>query len=254
MRLSTFVFTVLSVACVLSAQPVTQKVDLLEVIRSGQVEHHVNPKSDFHDDPQDIWTFAKDGTFNISGRGYGYVATKENYRDYHLVLEFKWGTKTWGAREKKAKDNGLLLHAYGPHGAYSDTWMASIEAQIIEGGIGDILVLSPTPELTTSLSSEFTLDRDKEKIWKAGSPRQTVTQGRINWRGRDEDWSDTVGFRGKNDVESPSGEWNRLEVIAKGDTLQYFVNGAMVNEAFDCKPAEGKILLQTEGAEMIVRR
>jgi hypothetical protein len=47
------------------------------------------------------------------------------------------------AREKKAKDNGILLHAYGPHGAYSDTWMASIEAQIIEGGVGDILVLSP---------------------------------------------------------------------------------------------------------------
>ena len=249
---------VLSVASVFSvlhaAEPVTKKIDLLEVIKSGNVEHHVNPKMDFHDAPKDIWTFAKDGTFNISGRGYGYVATKENYRDYHLVIEFKWGTKTWGAREKKAKDNGILLHAYGPHGAYSDTWMASIEAQIIEGGVGDILVLSPTPELTTSLSAEIALDRDKEKIWKKGEPRQTVTKGRINWRGRDEDWSDTVGFRGKNDVESPSGEWNRLEVIAKGDTLQYFANGAMVNEAFDCKPSEGKILLQTEGAEMIVRR
>lgn len=241
-----------------AAEPVKTKIDLLDVIKSGNVEHHVNPKMDFHDDPKDIWTFAKDGTFNISGRGYGYVATKENYRDYHLVLEFKWGTKTWGAREKKAKDNGILLHAYGPHGAYGDTWMASIEAQIIEGGVGDILVLSPKladgTELTTSLSAEFTLDRDKEKIWKQGEPRQTVTKGRINWKGRDEDWSDTVGFRGKNDVESPSGEWNRLEVIAKGDTLQYFVNGAMVNEAFDCKPSEGKILLQTEGAEMIVRR
>ena len=240
------------------AQPVTKKTDLLEVIKSGNVEHHVNPKADFHDDPKDIWTFDKDGTFHISGRGYGYVATKDSFRDYHLVLEFKWGTKTWGKREKAAKDNGILLHAYGPHGAYDDTWMASIEAQIIEGGVGDILVLSPTladgKELTTSLSSEFTLDRDKEKIWKKGEPRQTVTKGRINWKHRDVDWVDRIGFRGKDDVESPSGEWNRLEVIAKGDTLQYFVNGAMVNEAFDCKPSEGKILLQTEGAEMLVRR
>jgi putative membrane-bound dehydrogenase-like protein len=240
------------------AQPVTKKTDLLEVIKSGNVEHHVNPKADLHDDPKDIWTFDKDGTFHISGRGYGYVATKDSFRDYHLVLEFKWGTKTWGKREKAAKDNGILLHAYGPHGAYADTWMASIEAQIIEGGVGDILVLSPTladgKELTTSLSSEFTLDRDKEKIWKKGEPRQTVTKGRINWKHRDEDWADRIGFRGKNDVESPSGEWNRLEVIAKGDTLQYFVNGALVNEAFDCKPSEGKILLQTEGAEMLVRR
>lgn len=250
----------LSILGVLSiqAQPVTKKIDLLEVIKSGYVEHHINPKADFHDDPKDIWTFAKDGTFNISGRGYGYVGTKDSFKDYHLVIEFKWGTKTWGVREKKAKDNGILLHAYGPHGAYGDTWMASIEAQIIEGGVGDILVLSPKladgTELTTSVSAEFTLDRDKEKIWKQGEPRKTVTKGRINWKGRDEDWADRVGFRGKNDVESPPGEWNRLEVIAKGDTLQYLVNGALINEAFDCKPAEGKILLQTEGAEMIVRR
>lgn len=240
------------------SEVVTRKVDLIEVIKSGKVEHHVNPEMDLHDDPKDLWTFAGDGALNISGRGYGYVATKESYRDYHLILEFKWGTKTWGAREKKAKDNGILVHGYGPHGAYGGTWMASIEAQIIEGGVGDILVLSPKladgTELTTSVTAEFTLDRDKEKIWKKGESRQVVTKGRINWRGRDEDWADRVGFRGRNDVESPSGEWNRLEVIAKGDTLQYFVNGALVNEAFDCKPSEGKILLQTEGAEMIVRR
>jgi putative membrane-bound dehydrogenase-like protein len=241
-----------------AGEVVTQKVDLLEVIKAGEVEFHLNPTMDVHDDPKDVWTFGGDGALNVSGRGYGYVGTKKAYRDYHLVLEFKWGTKTWGAREKKAKDNGVLLHGYGPHGAYGGTWMASIEAQIIEGGVGDILVLSPKladgTELTTSLSAEFGLDRDKEKIWKKGESRQVVTKGRINWRGRDEDWADRVGFRGRQDVESPAGEWNRLEVIAKGDTLQYFVNGALVNEAFDCKPSEGKVLLQTEGAEMIVRR
>ncbi len=260
MRLFSFlsVLSVCSVGLLAAAEPVKAKLNLLDVIKSGNVEYHVNPKADFHDDPKDIWTFDKDGTFHISGRGYGYVATKDNFRDYHLVLEFKWGTKTWGKREKAAKDNGILLHAYGPHGAYADTWMASIEAQIIEGGVGDILVLSPKladgTQLTTSLSAEYALDRDKEKIWKKGEPRQTVTAGRINWKHRDVDWADKVGFRGREDVESPSGEWNRLEVIAKGDTLQYFVNGAMVNEAFDCKPSEGKILLQTEGAEMLVRR
>lgn len=239
-------------------KPVVEKVDLLAVIKSGEVEYHVNPKADFHDDPKDIWTFAADGSLCISGRGYGYVATKENFRDYHLVIEFKWGARTWGKREKAAKDNGILLHAYGPHGAYGNTWMASIEAQIIEGGVGDILVLSPKladgTVLTTRVSAEIALDRDKEKIWKRGEPRQPVTSGRINWKGRDEDWADRIGFRGRQDVESAHGEWNRLEVIARGDTLQYFVNGEIVNEAFDCNPSEGRILLQTEGAEMIVRR
>lgn len=240
-----------------AADAVQKKINLFDVIKSGDVEYHVNQAMELHDDPKDIWKF--DGeTFHISGRGYGYVATKQDYRDYHLVIEFKWGDKTWGKREKAARDNGLLLHSYGPHGAYSGTWMASIEAQIIEGGVGDILVLSPKladgTELTTSVVSEYALDRDKEKIWKQGAPRQTVTKGRINWAHRDEDWTDTRGFRGKRDVESPPGEWNRLEVIAKGDTLRYFVNGALVNEAFECKPSQGRILLQTEGAEMLVRR
>ncbi|MEQ1843702.1 MAG: family 16 glycoside hydrolase, partial [Verrucomicrobiales bacterium] len=149
--------------CIVSgfaAEAVKAKVNLLEVIKSGKMEYHVNPKMDFHDDPKEIWTSQPDGTLKISGRGYGYAATKENYRDYHLVLEFKWGVKTWGKRENAARDNGVLLHAHGPHGASGGNWMAGIEAQIIEGGVGDILVLSPKladgTVLTTSLSAEVT--------------------------------------------------------------------------------------------------
>jgi len=258
MRTLLFVPFVLSVASVLTAaDPVKQKINLFDVIKSGDVDYHVNPKMELHDDPKDIWKFVGDD-FHISGRGYGYVATKKDYRDYHLVIEFKWGPKTHGARETKARDNGLLLHSYGPHGAYGGTWMASIEAQIIEGGVGDILVLSPKledgTELTTSVVAEYSLDRDKEKIWTPGAPKQQVTKGRINWQHRDVDWTDTKGFRGRADKESPPGEWNRLECIAKGDTLTYYLNGAKVNECFECKPSQGKILLQTEGAEMIVRR
>lgn len=258
MRIQLFVPTVLFFASVLSAaDSVKQKINLFDVIKSGDVEYNVNQKMEMHDDPKDIWKFEGD-ELHISGRGYGYVATKKDYRDYHLVIEFKWGTKTHGARETKARDNGILLHAYGPHGAYSGTWMASIEAQIIEGGVGDILVLSPKledgKELTTSVVAEFSRDRDKEMIWTPGAPKQLVTKGRINWQHRDVDWSDTKGYRGREDKESPPGEWNRLECIADGDHLTYFLNGAKVNEAFECKPSQGRVLLQTEGAEMIVRR
>lgn len=257
MQVRLFAFALFSTLAAWSAEPVKQKINLMDVIRAGEVEYHVNPKAELHDDPKDIWKVDTD-QIHVSGRGYGYVATKQSFRDYHLVLEFKWGDKTWGKREDKARDNGLLIHAYGPHGAYSDTWMASIEAQIIEGGVGDILVLSPKlpdgTELTTSVMSEYGLDRDKEKIWTPGAPRQLVTKGRINWKHRDVDWTDHKGYRGREDVENALGEWNRLEVIAQGDTLHYYLNGVLVNEAFDCKPSEGRILLQTEGAEMFVRR
>lgn len=240
-----------------AVEVVTQKIDLLDVMKAGGVEYHVNPDKDFHDAPEDIWKL-EGGFLDISGRGYGYMVTKESFRDYHLVVEFKWGAKTWGQREDRARDNGVLVHAHGPHGAYGNTWMASIEAQIIEGGIGDILVLSPTLEdgtkLETRLTAEIEPDRDGEKRWKKGAAKQEVTSGRINWAQRDEDWADKINFRGKYDPDSPVGEWNRLEVIAKGDTLRYFVNGRVVNEAFDASPQEGRICLQSEGAAMIVRR
>jgi hypothetical protein len=259
MKITTlFLATLLAVPCAFAAESLKQKVDVLELIKGGKVDYHINPTMDFHDAPKDVWTFEPDGTLKVSGRGYGYVATQEDYKDYHLVLDFKWGDKTWGKRENATRDNGILLHAYGPHGAYGNTWMASIECQLIEGGTGDILVLSPKladgTVLTTSLSVEFALDRDKEKIWKPGSPRQTLTTGRINWEKRDVDWADKKGFRGRDDVEKPVGEWNQLEVIAKGDTLRYYLNGVLVNEAFEAKPSQGKVLLQTEGAEMFVKR
>ena len=211
-----------------------------------------------YDDPKQVFT-VQDGMLRISGDGYGGLVTEKAYRDYHMIIEFKWGGKTWGDREDRARDSGVLVHCWGADGGYSNTWMASIEAQIIEGGVGDILVLSgkdpKTGEvLTTSLTAEITKDRDGEKVWKKGGERITLSSGRINWYGRDVDWADKVGFRGKDDVESPLGEWTRMEIIADGGHLVYKVNGVVVNEAFDAKPDFGKILVQTEQAEMFVRK
>ena len=257
MRLTPLLLVPLLLARAWSATPVTEKINLLDLMKKGEVEYHINPDQDFADPPSEVFQL-KGEELHISGRGYGYMVTKASFKDYHLVVDFKWGPKTWGKRADRSRDNGILVHSYGPHGAYSNTWMASIEAQIIEGGIGDILVLSPTladgTELITSVTAEFELDRDKEKRWKKGAPRQVVTKGRINWEKRHEDWADKLNIRHPDDPDSPVGEWNRMEVIAKGDTLQYFVNGRLVNEAFECKPAEGRICIQTEGAEMIVRR
>ena len=211
-----------------------------------------------YSDPEKVFT-VKDGMIHVSGNGYGGLITNRSYRDYHLIVEFKWGDKTWGNRVDRARDSGILVHCWGPDGGYANTWMASIEAQIIEGGVGDILVLTGSDPVTgqvlpTSLTAEITKDRDGEKVWKKGGERVTLSSGRINWFGRDVDWADKIGFRGKDDVESPHGEWTRMEVIADGGHLLYKVNGVVVNEAFNAKPDSGKLLLQTEQAEMFVRR
>ncbi len=215
-------------------------------------------KGETYSDPNKVFT-VQDGMLHISGNGYGGIITNQRYRDYHLIVEFKLGDRTWGDRIDRARDSGLLLHCWGPDGGYSNTWMASIEAQIIEGGVGDILVLTGSdPDtgqvLPTSLTAETTKDRDGELVWKKGGEPSTISAGRINWYGRDVDWADTIGFRGREDVESKHGEWTRMEVIADGSHLTYKVNGIVVNEASAAKPDAGKLMLQTEQAEMFVRR
>lgn len=259
----------LALACALSIMPlnaadpegpsaaVKEKVDILQEIKAGNIGYHINDQADVKDPADQVFQLKDDG-LHVSGRAWGYMFTKKSYHDYHLVIEFKWTGPTWGKRETRARDTGLLIHCHGPVAALGNTWSASIEAQIIEGGMGDILVLSPKlPDGTvvqTSIEAEYELDRDKEKRWKKGAPRQLIKSGRLNWKLRDEDWADVVNYRGKNDPDAPVGEWNRLEVIAKGDTLQYLFNGELVNEAFACKPSSGRVGLQTEAAGFQVRR
>ena len=86
-----------------------------------------------------------------------------------------------------------------------------------------------------------------------GQP-QVFNRGRINWWGRSEDWADKLGFRGPQDVESPGLEWTHIEAVVSGNRLQYFVNGKLVNEGTDSSFTEGKIMIQSEGAEIYFRR
>jgi len=82
----------------------------------------------------------------------------------------------------------------------------------------------------------------------------SIREGRINWYGRDPGWEDILGFRGRKDVENQLGEWNRLECIAQGDSLSFFLNGELVNRAFNVRPSKGRIQIQSEGAEIFFRR
>lgn len=61
-------------------------------------------------------------------------------------------------------------------------------------------------------------------------------------------------FGGREDIEAPTGEWNRSEVICDRDTIRNIVNGKVVNYATESSHTFGKIQLQSEGAEIFFRR
>ena len=193
----------------------------------------------------------------VSGEEFGGFITRDEFENYHLVVEFKWGTQTWGGRFNKAMDSGILLHCNGPDGNYGGFWMASIECQIIEGGCGDFLMLEGKDAAGQPIKSALTVECEqsgKEYWYKPGAPPLTRGGGRFNWYGRDPLWQDVKGFRGQRDVESPAGQWTRIEAICDGGHMTNIVNGHVVNVATGSLLRKGKILFQSEGAEIFYRR
>jgi hypothetical protein len=204
-------------------------------------------------DPNGVFT-VQDGQLRISGEEWGCITTHDEYENYRLVTEFKWGEQTWAPREDKARDSGILLHSVGEDGGYSGIWMHSIECQIIEGGTGDFIVVgdgSPAYSITSSVNRT---EPDKPHVYKQDGKLLTKTSGRVDWFARDAKWADQKGFYGLRDVERPVGEWNRLECIVRGDTIRIVLNGVVVNEAENVRPQRGRIQIQSEGAEIFFRK
>lgn len=79
-------------------------------------------------------------------------------------------------------------------------------------------------------------------------------KNRVDAGYKDPNWKDVLGFRGPRDAEKPVGEWNRVEVTCDGGNVTYLLNGAKVNELRDGSFTEGKILFQSEGAELFFRK
>jgi hypothetical protein len=193
----------------------------------------------------------QDGVIRVSGMPMGYLQTDKEYQDYHLVVEFKWGKETYGA--KGVRNSGVLLNKVGP----DRLWPCSIECQVAQGCVGDLIAIGgkdadgkPFP---LQFTSETAIGADKHPRWKKGGEPRTFKGGQQWWGQHQEFFKEDLDARGKNDVESPLGEWTKIEVINADKKLTIKVNGTVVNEAYDVSPPAGRILLQSEGFEILFR-
>jgi hypothetical protein len=173
-----------------------------------------------NNDPEKIF-LVEDGMLHISGKEFGYMATKKTYSNFKLVAEFKWGVKKYPPRDADTvkRDNGICY--YFPLSEKDTVWPKSIEFQIQEGDVGDIWLIHGT---TIKVNGERTKVDSFTRVMK------------------------------KADGENPTGQWNRLELIANKGKVTYIVNGKVVNEFEDPSQHEGKILVQSEGAEIYYRK
>lgn len=217
-----------------------------------------------HNDPDSVFRIIRDTSgeklLYISGQHLGGLISKSNYKNYRLVAEYRWGKQTWGPRKYKARDAGILLHCQGEDGNnledFKSPWLRSIEYQIIEGGTGDLLFVSGYNRYSDKLikpKASVTVAKGT-RVWNPEGIPTVFDDKRIDCNYRDTAWKDIIGFRGKYDLEEALGKWNRIEIIVNGDSLVYFLNGKKVNEAFRCSVNSGKLLFQSEYAEIFFRR
>ena len=203
-----------------------------------------------NNDPNHVFTIVKDGAekvIRISGQGWGGISTEKEYENFHLQLQFKWGSLSWGSKKGQKKDSGLLYFAVGKHGADYGAWMRSQEFQVQEGDCGDYWGVAGAVQDIRAIKKS-----DKEYVYDPAGALYTFS-------------AETTTGRHciKNpDAEKPSGEWNTVELYCHGDTSVHVVNGKVVMILYNSRQmdngqasplAKGKLQIQSEGAEVFYK-
>lgn len=179
----------------------------------------------------------------ITGEIYGGLTTKEEFENYHLSLQFKWGEKKWAPRKNIKRDSGLLIHCVGEHGAFWNVWMRSLECQIQEGDCGDFIALGGS-------SAHVRVRRIEGTDRPVFDPTQPLYSG--------------TGYVSHSpSAEKPNGQWNTVEVYALGPTTVFVVNGTpnmVLEQSAQRGPGntwqpltKGKLQIQSEAAEIYYR-
>jgi 3-keto-disaccharide hydrolase len=137
-----------------------------------------------NNDPDQVFRVEK-AVVHVSGKEFGYIITKQEFSNYYLRAEFKWGEGTYAPREGHARDSGVLYHVQGPQ----KVWPTSIEFQILEGGTGDFWLTDGgaiTANGTRSTGPEgkaVKVDRFGKGPWKGCGwvPRSGRRSGETSW-------------------------------------------------------------------------
>ena len=171
-----------------------------------------------NNDPEEIFTIQPNGVLHDTGKELGYIMTEKSFGNFHFTLEFKWGDKRWAPRDSAKRDSGICYNV--PPDTQDEIWPPSIECQIQEGDVGDFWLIG---------NSTIQVDGKQNAPYLY---TQVVK---------------------KKDAEKPKGEWNTVEVISFNGKCVHIVNGVVVNYGENASLIGGRILLQSEYAEVYYR-
>ena len=185
---------------------------------------------------------------HINGKIYGCLFTKEDFRNYHLRLKYKFGTAKYEPRLDKAMDSGILYHSQGEAGVdYWKSWMLAQEFQVMEAGTDE------------GVSGDY---------WPIANARIEIKADDARGKYHYNPTASWLGFGAGNQVgncyavdnfTTPDNGWTTLELICYEGKSLHIVNGkvamALQNSSYwngtESFPlVEGKIQLQCEAAEL----
>jgi len=207
-----------------------------------------------HNDPKQVFTvIEEDGqpVLKITGEIFGGLTSLQAYSNYCFHAQFKWGKTKWEPKLQVARDNGILFHCTGPHGAFWNVWKRSVEFQVEEHNMGDTYFLAGT-------SATATVKKGNDGRYNYDAAGEPLPFGQI---------PDSKHYMVKHlpgDFEKPNGDWNTLELYTMESTAVFVVNGQVVQVLHDTalgvdksgQPqllSAGQIQIQSEGAEAYYR-
>ncbi|MEP6676376.1 MAG: DUF1080 domain-containing protein [Ferruginibacter sp.] len=160
----------------------------------------------------------EDSALHVIGKNLGYAMTDKAYSNYHFKVDFKFGERRWPPRDTAKRDGGVCYNI--PVNEPDSIWPQSIECQIQEGDVGDFWLLG------------FSTIKVKGVQNKPANHTRMIKYA---------------------DGEKPTGQWNSLEIISYNGKCVQIVNGVIVNVGEEASIKSGRILLQSEYAEIYYR-
>ena len=174
---------------------------------------------------------------------FGHMATVEDFADYHLRLEYRWGERRYAPRDLQRRNSGVLYHlAPDRDRLFPD----GIEFQVEEGDVGDAIMIN-----TRALAGPLLGGTPLWPNYFPGLP--TTYEAPIVAGGIARQW-----FRHAGPYERLDG-WNTLDLYAFGDQAAHLVNGRIVMTLFamldraGAPLRKGRIALEFEAAEVFFR-
>lgn len=172
-------------------------------------------------DPQiameQVWS-VQDGLITCQGNPVGAIYKGPELTNFMLVVEYRWAPGT------KPGNSGIFSRIRGNLEAIPQ----AVEVQLAHGNAGDVMGLQG------------------RKV-ASGQPRFfEVKEHPVA--------GDIAGVKKLSDQEKTAGEWNRVEIVARGPRYTVWINGKLVNQVDGVETLAGPVGLQSEGGVIQFRR